>query len=152
MSTTCLIHLDCTVLRFQLRLRLRWQCCCTCYSCIALLASARSPCGGGAGLGLDRPRADPGPRPAARWRTFGRPLVLLVGPVAGGRRCGAAKRRATGTLGLGWPDDRSPLVGSLVARARGGWWAAVDEGRVRPCHSSSGTDGQGPPRARLWRN
>jgi hypothetical protein len=46
-----------------------------------------------------------------------RPLVRLVGPVAGGRRCGAAERRASGTLRLGRPVDRSPLVGTLVARA-----------------------------------
>jgi hypothetical protein len=74
----------------------------------------------------ERPRADP----AARWWTLGRPRVRLVGQVDGGRRCGAAKRRASGTLGLGRAEDRSPLVGKLDARARGGWRAAVVEGRA----------------------
>jgi hypothetical protein len=36
------------------------------------------------------------------------------------------------SVGLGWPEDRGPLVGTLVALARGGGWAAVDKGMARP--------------------
>ncbi len=75
-------------------------------------------------MGRDRPRADP----AARWRT----RLWLVGLAVGSQRCGAAERWVPGTLGLGRPEDRSPLVGTLDVRARDAWWAVVDEGRARP--------------------
>jgi hypothetical protein len=62
----------------------------------------------------------------ARWRACGRAQARLGVKAAGGRWLEAVARGAQGTLGLGRPETRGPLAGTLVALARSGRLAVPD--------------------------
>jgi hypothetical protein len=87
------------------------------------------------GPGRDRLRADP----LVRWRALGRARARLGVKAAGGQRCGAVARGALGTLGLGRPESRGPLVRTLVALAGPGTAVRRCPTKAGPGHPSTGS-------------